>query len=300
MGGDLATREIIEQLSRVNRTDISEAGITAFKHEDDFTGKLIELLIEAGSFITICTQIFPSGEGGWTRNEAVVGGLLVRLYKLVHNILDQTCQHRRETTFIAGRLHFETAVNLLFITQRADEEVIQDFILSSLRHEVRLLERIRANVSARGDELWPIEERMISSIVQTFSRASTSEQEVRDHERGPWSRLTLYDRSQVVGLDGMYLGVFGGGSSIVHGNWGDLQQHHLRPKGDRFFPELEFRPIRPQILESTCMLTMMAALKSIEFYGLVQSLEKIQELSDDYASRLRLLSDAHEAFLQRN
>jgi hypothetical protein len=291
---------IARQFSEIRRVEISEEEIGTFVHEADFVGKSVDMLIEAGSFLTVCTQIFPSGESGWVRNEAILGGHLVRLYKLIHVILDQSCQNRRESAFIASRLHFETVVNFFFLTDRYSEEAMDDFALYSLQHEVRLIDRIRQNIADRNGKVLPIEDRMLRSISKTFDRADATEQGAREWKKGPWSRLNLFERAKAVGLDEAYLAVFGGGSLIVHGNWSDFDQHHLRyDEGERRFkPEIKFRPIRPQFLEVNCLTSIRTVVRVFEHYGLINLRAMVVHLCDDYLRRLRLLSDRHETFLQ--
>jgi hypothetical protein len=292
---------VARQFSQTSRVNILVDELSQAEHEADFVGKYLDMLIEAGSFLTVCTHIFPSGKEGWTRNEAILGGHLVRLYKLIHVILDQTCQNRRESAFIASRLHFETVVNFFFLTERYSEETMDDFVHYSLRHEVRLLDRIRENIKDRDGQSLPIEERMLGSISNAFSRANSSEHDVRQWTKGPWSRKNLFERAKVVGLEGSYLAIFGGGSNIVHGNWSDFDQHHLRfdDSVGRFQPEIRFRPIRPQILEANCWTSIQTVTRVFEHYGLVNLRSMVIHLCEDFLKRLEILSNSHETFLQK-
>ncbi|QEW18910.1 hypothetical protein LA6_001086 [Marinibacterium anthonyi] len=286
-------------LSTITPTTIDEAELTKFRSEADFVEKYIELLIEAGSSIIICGHILPNGAEGWTRNEAIIGGLLIRLHKLIDMFLDQVRRDRRETVFMAARLHFETVVNMFFLMDDPSAEVFNDFVHYSLQYEIRLLDKIRRNIGERGGVEEPIEARMQISINRAFERARTTEQEARAWKKGKWSKLDLYRRSELIGLQDVYLAVFRGGSLIIHGNWADLDQHHLKFENDLFNPVSEFNPVRPQYFDPLCSLSIHAFRRTIEHYGLINIHSRAVDMCNDYLSRLKTLSEAHEAFLAK-
>jgi hypothetical protein len=57
-----------------------------------------------------------------TRDQATVGGNMVRLYKLLSAFLDQNVQKRFETNTIISRLAFETIVNAQYLAQRGRQQ----------------------------------------------------------------------------------------------------------------------------------------------------------------------------------
>jgi hypothetical protein len=98
----------------------------------------------------VAASTLPVETKAWSRNQAVYGGHLVRLFKLISALLDQICQKRRETTFIVSRLTFETIVNLAYFIEFGSPELFEQYIKYSLRQEKRLHDRITANIEARG------------------------------------------------------------------------------------------------------------------------------------------------------
>ena len=86
------------------------------------------------------------------RNQAVLGGHLVRLYKLIGALLDQICQRRREITFIIARLAFECIVNIGFLIKFGDAATYDSYVRYSLRQEKRLLDRISKEIEGRHGE----------------------------------------------------------------------------------------------------------------------------------------------------
>ncbi|PRG11815.1 hypothetical protein C6Q21_08515 [Burkholderia multivorans] len=104
-----------QTLPHIKRVEVSPEELTKFADEEDFTGLSVDLMIEQGSWTCLAASLLPGDTRKWDRDQAILGGLLVRSYKLASALLDQTCQHRRETTFVLGRLAFECMVNIQYL-----------------------------------------------------------------------------------------------------------------------------------------------------------------------------------------
>lgn len=169
----------------IDRVDVSPERIASFKSERDYVGLGLDLMIEAGSYITIAACILGS-DGTWTRDQAVIGGNMVRLYKLFSAMLDQTVQHRRETSFILARLAFETIVAIRFLLQEYGPELVDSYVKHSLDHERRLLAAMEQNISARSGLTLPIEDRMRRSIDRIFRSSALTLQELPAKRERDW------------------------------------------------------------------------------------------------------------------
>lgn len=251
------------ELPDIERTEIDEDEVRAFKSEADFVGLSVSLLIEAGSYVCVAGNLYPAATRSWDRDQAVLGGHLVRLYKLIDVLLDQTCKHRRETSFMLGRLAFECIVNLRYLIAHASEELFHSYRSYSLRHEQRLLKRIRENIEARDGQELPIERRMIKSIERSFRSSGVNLDESNVSRERNWGGLNIFERAKAVGLEGAYLSAFGGGSHTVHGNWQDLVEYHLEDIDEASFrADFEWHMPRPQLLDA---LTLHSAEAVIDF-----------------------------------
>ncbi|WP_209507881.1 MULTISPECIES: DUF5677 domain-containing protein [unclassified Ruegeria] len=292
--------EILAHFAEIKPTEILEEKILAFDSESEFVGVCVDLLIEAGSYLITAASIYPSGQDGWTRNEAIIGGSLVRLYKLIDAILDQTCKHRLETAFILSRLHFETTVNSIFLMRNPEQANFDNFVAYSLQHEGKLLDTIDKNVAERDGNSLPIEDRMRRSIERTFRMSQLEKKDLPANRMRDWQNSSLYKRAKAIGFGQAYDAVFGGGSQIVHGNWGDLYQHHLEPKGDRFVAKTSFKIPRPQFLEVNAIHSVAAVSEFICFLGLYQERPVLVDLFNSFIERVKTLSGFHENFLVQN
>ena len=224
----------------IDRVDVSPERIAGFKSERDYVGLGLDLMIEAGSYITIAVNILGP-DGTWTRDQAAIGGNMVRLYKLFSAMLDQTVQHRRETSFIFARLAFETIVAIRYLLQEYSPALIDRYVKYSLDHERRLLETINEGIDARSGIIRPIEDRMQRSIDRMFRSSGVAIEELPAKRERDWGGKNLYEKAKAVGLADAYLGMFAGASQNVHGAWGDLYTHHLDTEGGgRFTPNIKW------------------------------------------------------------
>jgi Family of unknown function (DUF5677) len=203
-----------------------------------------------GSYICIAANLLPAKTHRWNRNQAILGGHLVRLYKLLSALLDQICQQRREIAFLVARIAFECIVNLRYLIKFADDaEIFDSYVAHSLRQEKRLHNKIQENITARGGAVLPVESRMLNSIAKVTSASAMRLEDLSPSRPRNWADTTLADRADAVGLGDAYLGSFGGASAAVHGSWMDLLEFHLDTNHDEvsFSPSFDWRNPRPQI-----------------------------------------------------
>lgn len=267
-----------------------------FKDEEEFNGLGVDLLIEVGSYTCLVACLLPSDTKCWNRNQAVLGGLLVRLYKLLSALLDQTCQHRRETSFVFARLAFECIINIQYFIAKSSEEVYEAYIFYSLRHERRLRDKIIENIERRRGESLPIERRMLASIERSAKASGVSLDDVNPARWKKWSDNNVFERADSIGLGEAYLGMFGGPSHTVHGNWQDLLEYHLEELDAGFGPELEWHNPRPQLLFAIGIATVDMLKNYLVHFAKEDAGKIILEL-DDLLERIALSNDEHEQFI---
>jgi hypothetical protein len=290
----------LKMFDSIKPVDVSAARTDAFKSEDDFNGLAVDLLIEVGSFICVAGNMLPAKTRRWDRNQAILGGHMVRLYKLIGALLDQICQHRREITFILARLAFECIVNIRFLIKFGDAATYDSYVRYSLKQEKRLYERINTEIEKRGGEKLPVEERMLGSIDKKTKASGHAIGDLSSSRPKNWADKNLYERADAVGLGGTYVGTFGGPSSSVHGDWGDMLEFQLDTHHDdgNFSPNFEWCNPRPQIGQTVAFLAVEAAREYFAFVGEGQ-IDFIEEKFDDLLNRIRQSMHAHEAFLNK-
>ena len=287
-----------QYLPDIARVEISVEEIQAYTDEDDFNALAVSLTIEFGAWVCVAASLLPGETRRWNRNQAILGGLLVRYYKLLSALLDQTCQRRRETSFMLARLVFECMVTIQYLLMRNSDELYQAFVAYSLQHERKLREHIQQNIDRRGGESLPIERRMIASIDRTFSVSGITIDQATKATARPWKDANIFERTRAVGLEQAYLLIFGGTSHSVHGNWQDLLEYHLEKEEDGFRPELRWQRPRPQVLYTLCLLGISAVQQYLVFL-VGEDAESVCKDLDELRERIRTVNSLHEEFLIR-
>lgn len=283
------------ELPPIERVEVDPAKLRTLKEEGDFTGLGVDLLKEVASHVCVAGSLLPGDTKAWSRNQAVLGGLLVRLYKMLSAVLDQTCQHRRETTFVFLRLAFECCINIRYLIGRPDS-TYDAYIAYSLRHERQLSDRINANIAARGGDPLPIERRMLASISRSADKSEVPLERVTPAGYAEWKNTTIFERAEAVGWGDGYLYVFGGPSHAVHGNWQDLLEYHLDEHENGFQPEFEWHRPRPQPLFAIALLTL-TVLDEYLVHLVGDEAKPVVEDFEELRQRLVVANQTHEEFL---
>ena len=212
-------------------------------------------------------------------------------------MLDQTCQRRREISFILGRIAFECIINLSFLLKNYSSDLLLSYKSYSLQHEKKLLDKIKENISKRNDKTLPIEERMLRSINRAFTASGVNPEDISTNELRNWGNKNIYKKATNVGLGESYLSMFGGGSHNIQGNWQDLLDYHLEEKSDNhFYPKFEWHNPRPQLLNVLAIQTAKVLKVYIQWLQYEELNEIIRTLIE-FQERVFTLDSAHEKWL---
>ena len=125
--------ELVElrDLKEIERVEVNEDVVRGFCREDSFTSLAVKLLGEAGARLCVAANVYREEKPFWTREEAIVGGHVVRLHKLIGGVLLLSCEGRRELAAILVRLVFECGVNVSYMVRNARESLFEEFMRSS-------------------------------------------------------------------------------------------------------------------------------------------------------------------------
>jgi hypothetical protein len=124
--------------------------IQRFTSEDQFMELTVRLLVETSSYVCVAACTLGKSSS-WDREHAAVGGNMVRLYKLLHGLLDQICQQRGELSVLFMRPIFESLINIRFLIKEFSPRLIDSYVEVSLRHERKLGNSIATNIAGRGE-----------------------------------------------------------------------------------------------------------------------------------------------------
>ena len=287
-------------LADLDLTTVDETVLSSFKNEGQHYRVAFSLFRETAGCVCILASTTVGAEPTWNVDQAVLGGHLVRMFKLMRFVMEESVNHRDEMISILVRLLAECIINLRFLIQNYSQEIIQSYLAYSFRHEKELADLIRKNVRDREGLELPIEQRMLSSIKRTFDNSQLTEESLPLKKIRNWGNKNLFEKAKDVELGDEYLVIFGGPSRNVHGGWQDLLQYHLECEAPGVFkPNFDFSCPRPQTIYSLTHLISQTLLGYIEFLS-HSSLEPIKLRLDDIYTRNTIVSDSHERFLVGN
>ena len=288
------------KLPRIEKTSVNIEDLSEIKNESHFVQLSVSILAETGSYVCLLASLLPPLTHSWDTNQAVLGGHFVRLSKLIQAVLDQTCQKKRETSFLFARMAFECVVNITFILRNYSPNLLLSYKTYSLQHEKKLFDRINKNIEKREGRVLAIEERMLVSIERAFRLSGVNKEDVEPRAQRNWGGKNIYEKAKSVELGDAYFACFSGPSHGIHGNWQDLQDYHLTPTEDgRFIPKLNWRVPRPQHLNAVAFHSSLVAQEYLNWLD-SEGTDKILSSLEDLANRISRLDKCHEEWIQNN
>jgi hypothetical protein len=288
---------IASMLAEIDRTAVDETELSTFDNERQHYGVAFNLFRETTGCVCILASTTVGSEPAWNVEQAVLGGHLVRMFKLMKFVMEESIECRDEMLSVLVRLLAECVINLRYLIHKNSSELIQSYLAYSLRHEKDLADLIRRNVRDRSGVELPIERRMLRSIQRTFDNSLFPEKSLPPKKLRNWGDKNLFEKAKDVELGDAYLAIFGGPSRNVHGGWHDLLQYHLECESPGVFrPNLEFTRPRPQAVYSLTHLISETLLRYTELLG-HPSLGPLHDRIADIVGRNQLASDLHERYL---
>lgn len=284
-------------LAAIDRTRVEGIELASFTRENQHFGVAFNLFREAASYVCVLANITVGPTQTWNVEQAVLGGHLVRMFKLMRFAMEESIEHREEMLSVIVRLLAECVINLRYLIRNSSPDLIRSYLGYSLQHEKELAALIRSNIEARAGDARPIEERMLRSIARTFENSLLKEGELPAKKIRSWGEKSLFEKAKDVGLAEAYLAIFGGPSRNVHGGWQDLLHYHLECESPGVFrPRLEFKHPRPQAIYSLTHLiseTLMGYVELLDHPSLVPVFDALADLDE----RNHVASQAHEEYL---
>lgn len=288
--------DIDEILETINHIEVTPEQLASLKNEDDFMHLSVELMKETASIVALAAGVLPPDSKKWTRDQAIIGGNFVRLSKLLSAHLDQICQKRQEVVFIISRLLFENVVNIKFLIKNDSTELFDSYVKYALRNERKLRDLISKNIENRKGISLHIEHRMLSSIEKVARKSGIKIDDVLPNQPKEWGNKNFYERTKDVGLESTYLGLYGGSSRSIHGNWTDILDHHLEYSDQGFSPKFEWGRPRPQQILPIAQLILETTKEFLLHVGSATDAPIIRRI-DSIFDNTKAADSAHEDWL---
>lgn len=286
-------------LSEVEKVAVDPEIVRGWGKEYPHLKLSTDLMGEGARYTCMLGSALAVGRTDWSVDEAILGGHLVRLFKLMRHAIQQVVDSHADILFVTIRLISEGIINFRYLQENRNDELFTSYLHQSLQKERALLESIRANIADRGGTTLPIEERMLASIARAFENSQVKVEGLPSKRIRDWGGLNVRDRAKALGLEEAYLGVFGGPSESIHGSWADLRQHQLQVVAPgRFRPRFEDERPRPQPFYALTVLLIPGLISYARAFGEAASAQIVERL-EDLVTRVHTADELHEGYLQR-
>lgn len=263
---------------------------------------VFELYKEALSVVNLAAHLLDdaaNAKGGWSRNQAICAGLMIRISKFMLVVTQLSAKRdRADVVFALNRSILESAVNLEFLVTKNDDAVFDQFVKCSLGPERELYDIIQANIAERGGELLPIEKRMLDSINGVCQTSGVKIEEI-NQKYGDWGG-GVRQRLKALNKEEQYVVVQRLPSHAVHGTWVDLCMRHLEHdvKADVFRPDNSFANVDARLLGPIATFVLQPTKLYLErFFSNIPETAKLLERIEDLQNRIIEADAIHEKLM---
>src|SRR6266478_5267768 len=291
-----------EELEKNLMPRVEIAGIGDETNIEKVNEVVFELYKEALSVVKLAANLLDdaaNAKGGWSRNQAICAGLMIRISKFMLVVTQLSAKgDRADVVFALDRSILESAVNLEFLLTKNDDAVFDQFVKLSLGPERELYDIVQANIAERGGELLPIEKRMLDSINGVCQACGVKIEEV-NQKYGDWGG-GVRQRLKALNKEEQYVAVQRLPSHAVHGTWVDLCMRHLEHdvKADVFLPDNSFTNVDARLLGPIATFVLEPTkLYLKQLFSNVPETAKLLERIEDLQNRIIEADAAHEKLM---
>lgn len=296
------TQGTAEELENNLMPRVEIAGIGDETNVEKVNEVVFELYKEALSVVNLAAHLLDdaaNAKGGWARNQAICGGLMIRISKFMLVVTQLSAKgDRADVVFALNRSILESAVNLEFLLTKNDDAVFDQFVKFSLGPERELYDIIQANIAERGGDVLPIEKRMLDSINRVCQGSGVKIEEV-NQKYGDWGG-GLRQRLKALNKEEQYVVVQRLPSHAVHGTWVDLCMRHLEyePNSGVFLPDNSFADVDARLLAPIATFVLQPTKLYLErFFSDIPETAKLLERIEDLQNRIIEADATHEKLM---
>jgi hypothetical protein len=210
-----------------------------------------------GETVIAATGQLPDGSyRALALDEALNGGLLVRLTKLLRALFDST-QTDSEAHQILARCAGETAINLRWLLRVGEPEHYKRFRAEAFVALLRTAEKIDEVADDPDDPVLRSTGELVTGILTRELDDAGLERADVPRRTGQWAG-TLRQRFDTLGESGLYDAFFATHSDYVHGSWHELRTFHLRSVEGGYALDLTYGGLTPSAMYETARLALQA------------------------------------------
>lgn len=258
-------KKIISNIAKIDDWVDKAPDPVTFQNNDDFMNFVVELMNYCLYLLKVSVALAPTpsiAHNGFSKNTAIIVGHMVRITKLYEGFLIHISKGQAELALIFFRLIFETSIRMSYmIGSKSKRKTFHSFILTSYKPEKEILEDLYEKKENRP--LINIEKRMIRKIESRMQEDGISTQELMNNKTWNVDGKNARELLKALGNEKQYAYAFSNGSHFVHGDWCEINLHHVDKKGRFYIPQLNYTTPDPRIacsVNTQCLKTLIEYL----------------------------------------
>ena len=235
---------------------------------------------------------------GLTLDEAVVGGLLIRLTKLVRALFDSTQADQSEAHLALSRCVAETALTLRWLVEHGTAEHLRRFRADSFAQWRRELARMQQVGSGSEDDVQRLTRQKVEEQVgHELLAAGLSWDDVPaiPNSWGP----DLRQRCQAFDQEWIYHSLFASHSAYVHPSWHEIRAFHLATDGEALVLDMTYGGMAPGVGYVVSRLVAEACGATARFLPCDLEPEDVRERVEATVQAGQMLASEFAEFMAR-
>lgn len=233
---------------------------------------------------------------GLTIDEAVTGGLFVRMTKLLRGLFDASQSEESEVHQIVARCVVETAVNIRWLLKQDDPEEYRRFRADSFVTWRNLL----SGLDVTGDPVLDGTSARVRRNVEDELKAAGLTWEDIPKRSASWGRGSFRQRLADLDLEGLYDPLFATHSYYVHGSWHELRTFHLKTEDGVTLLDRTYGGLAPTTSYEVTATALQATCDYVRSMPVPSNVAaEVVELAQPTIEACRRLSAAFASYVSR-
>lgn len=239
--------EIRDILKKYNENYINN-GLSSLDNLNQYAGTFYKDVADIYDCITRIKNT-TRNPTGFSQSDAPILGLLVRVWKLLKEIIKYHEQNNAEIISILERPLLESSITATYLLQN-DENVIEDYRKCSYKDRLRILKDYKA-----GSEFFDTKpgKRLLKSIMDKMNSENLDENSFGIQKRNNWKLQgkSFFEIFKDVTNEKLYRYTFGMMSESIHCSWNESMDYCLQKNEDGtysifpFYQEADIRYVTP-------------------------------------------------------
>jgi hypothetical protein len=185
-------------------------------------------------------------QDGFTKEQAPIVGLMVRIWKLYDMMCYHVSQNHGEISSMFIRPIYEAYIKVMYLI--ANPTSYESFIRTSYKSDIEMYKDLKPK--EEEGSLDQAGTKILRRIESLMDRDNLDIEELLQINHSGWrfDGKDFRTISKEILPDNFYTFIFSNSSSFIHGDWRDIRKSHLAEENRRYYPDPETDPVDPRYI----------------------------------------------------